>query len=190
MGDNNIHSHMICCCLIFAFYCYDPLIGCVILLSYSRVFVTFIMKAIYMINHTSKGWLCMGGIHVKVAAFLMGIMVLSLAGCQHNNLFGGHTITSIQVQEWESDKVITTIKDEDIIRNLTSALTSADTHSTAAMSFPKPDYRLLFISNEQVVKTLGYYIEEKDLGVSGRYQDIQRDIHYQVTIKLPIDDMT
>ena len=55
------------------------------------------------------------------------------------------------------------------------------------MDIPNPEYRLLFLdSQDNIIQDIGYYIEEKDFGVVGRYN--ASDKHLSVTTELPIDE--
>ncbi|MFA9556670.1 hypothetical protein ACERII_05135 [Evansella sp. AB-rgal1] len=67
-------------------------------------------------------------------------------------------------------------------------LSNADSLSTANMDFANPDYKLVFISREEVVYELGYYNNSMNLGIVGRYWDFQKDGLYGVTKKLPIEE--
>lgn len=126
----------------------------------------------------------------KVLLFLTFLLSVSLFGCHSNylsnNLNLTEDISSIEVYEWDSDILVTNIKDNELIDELVKELNSAKTYSTADMDYPLPGYELIFIDNEQEdIFSIGYYNEIVNLGVKGRYLDVREDIMYQVELQLP-----
>lgn len=124
---------------------------------------------------------------MKKILFLILVLLVSLIGCQSNNLNLSQNISTIDVYEWGEDALVTSIEDNELIDELVEELNSANTASTANMDYPSPEYELIFKNdeNEDVFK-IGYYNEVMNLGVKGRYLDVNQDIMYQVDIKLPI----
>ncbi|MCR6111797.1 hypothetical protein HXA35_15720 [Bacillus sp. A301a_S52] len=123
-----------------------------------------------------------------IIILILGIVTLSLVACQQNELFD-ETITSIKVEQWESDEEMSTITDESLINDLTAELESANTASTANIDITHPDYRLLFLNGDRVVRELGYYSEEKNFnGTTGRFIDMDEGKHYGVTTELPLNN--
>lgn len=118
---------------------------------------------------------------------LLLLCILLLGACQNNNLFDNHTITSMKIEDWDSEEDVTTITDEDLIQDLVKGLNSAQTNTTADMDLPNPDYRLLFLDRDKVTQELGYYIEKQNFGVMGRYTNFSENQHYALTTKLPIE---
>ena len=81
--------------------------------------------------------------------------------------------------------LITTIDDGAVIDKLTKKLNRANTSSTANMDYPLPDNRLLFFSNEnKSIFEIGYYHDIVNLGVRGRYLDVESDTMYKVKFPL------
>lgn len=113
---------------------------------------------------------------------------LLLTGCGSNDLFGddAENVVSIEVRDYDSDELITTITDSSFIDSLVEELEYADTGSTANMDLMNPEYTALFLdSEEQVIQSFGYYVDELSLGVVGRYHT--RDTLFAVTTELPIN---
>jgi len=125
---------------------------------------------------------------IKTMPYLL-ICLLFLVSCQsYNNIFDVSAITSIKVEEWDSGEEITTITDESFIQNLVQDLEKAKSNTTANMDLPHPDYRLIFFNNDKIVQELSYYINEQDFGVKGHYHNPEKDEHYDLKTKLPIDN--
>lgn len=124
---------------------------------------------------------------MKKFLFLILLLSVSLIGCQSNILNLSQNISSIDVYEWDGDTLVTSIEDNELIDELIEELNSANTASTADMDYPLPEYELIFKNdeNEDVFK-IGYYNEVMNLGVKGRYLDVNEDIMYQVDITLPL----
>lgn len=121
--------------------------------------------------------------------FIALLSLIMLTGCQSNDLFGDEAdnVASIEVRTYDSDELVTTITDVSFIETLVQELESANSASTANMDIPNPDYRLLFMdSDDMVIQEIGYYTEEKDFGVVGRY--LASDLHLAVTTELPIEE--
>ena len=124
----------------------------------------------------------------KRFVFLTLFSALLLAGCGSNDLFGddAENVASIEVRDYDSDELITTITDSSFIDSLVEELEYADTGSTANMDLMNPEYTALFLdSEEQVIQSFGYYVDELSLGVIGRYHT--RDTLFTVTTELPIN---
>jgi hypothetical protein len=57
------------------------------------------------------------------------------------------------------------------------------------MDLPLPEYVLLFLNEEgTILQEFGYYTEEKDYGVIGRYWQNDTDTHYGVTTELDVSE--
>lgn len=126
--------------------------------------------------------------HHRFTSYMIAILLFSmlLVGCHSNDLFK-EKVDSIEVYEAESDTLATTITDRTLIDSLVDNLETAETSSTANMDLPLPEYNLLFLNEEgAVLQEFGYYIEEKNHGVIGRYWNNDTDTHYNVTTKLDI----
>lgn len=62
-------------------------------------------------------------------------------------------------------------------------MNGAKTASTARIDFELPAYELAFKNkDDEEVFTIGYYIEVVNLGVAGRYWDVNEDLMYEVVI--------
>lgn len=115
-----------------------------------------------------------------------------LTGCQTNNTADnpGGSISKIEVIQWETNELSSTITDEEYIAKLTQALNTAKTVSTATVSFRSPDYKVLIIQNEKTIHELGYYKNAlKYRGIEGRYINLNLydEKMYGVTLELPIN---
>ena len=123
----------------------------------------------------------------KIKLYLILIpLFLPLSGCQNNTVFEG-SITGIEVYKWDSDILVTTIDDEQIIEKLVNQLNSARTKSTENMDYELPDYQLVFITDNKNVFEIGYYNELTNLFImDSRYLKVDKDLMYGVDIKLPI----
>lgn len=123
---------------------------------------------------------------MKNYLFLFLVLLVSLIGCQSNNLNLPQNVSSIEVYEWDENTLFTTIEDSELIDDLVEELNRAKTASTADMDYPLPEYELIFKNgeNEEVFR-VGFYNEVVNLGVKGRYLDVNEDIMYQVDLKLP-----
>ncbi|TVP89300.1 hypothetical protein [Alkalibacterium sp.] len=121
--------------------------------------------------------------------FISMFSLILLTGCRSNDLFGddAENVAAIEVREYVSDELVTTITDTSFIESLVQELESANSASTANLDIPNPDYRLLFMdSDNMVIQDIGYYTEKKDYGVVGRY--LTSDLHLAVTTELPIEE--
>ncbi|MFD1450046.1 hypothetical protein [Oceanobacillus sojae] len=118
------------------------------------------------------------------------IAMISLVACrQQNELFNNENITSIEIQNWDNDELVSTVTDEALINDLIEELESANSSSTANIDIPGADYRLLFSNDDKVVQELGYYIEEKNFnGTTGQFIDMEAGNHYGVTKELPVTE--
>lgn len=106
----------------------------------------------------------------KLFVLMILLLTIVMIGCQNNNLPFSDGVSKIEVYEWDSDVLITTIDNEAVIDELTKKLNRANTSSTANMDYPLPDNRLLFFNNEnESVFEIGYYRDIVSLGVKGRY---------------------
>ena len=123
----------------------------------------------------------------KRFVFFALFSALLLTGCGSNDLFGddAENVASIEVRDYDSDELINTITDSSFIDSLVEELEYADTGSTANMDLMNPEYTALFLdSEEQVIQSFGYYVDELSLGVVGRYHT--RDTLFAVKTELPI----
>ena len=126
----------------------------------------------------------------KRFVFFTLFSALLLAGCGSNDLFGddAENVVSIEVRDYDSDELITTITDSSFIDSLVEELETADTGSTANMDLMNPEYTALFLdSEEQVIQSFGYYVDELSLGVVGRYYSRELGALLAVTTELPIE---
>ena len=124
----------------------------------------------------------------KRFVFFTLFSALLLAGCGSNNLFDddAENVASIEVRYYDSDELLATITDSSFIDSLVEELETADTGSTANMDLMNPEYTALFLdSEEQVIQSFGYYVDELSLGVIGRYYT--QDTLFAVTTELPIN---
>lgn len=97
-------------------------------------------------------------------------------------------MTSIEVRDYDSDELLATITDSSFIDSLVEELETADTGSTANMDLMNPEYTALFLdSEEQVIQSFGYYVEELSLEVVGRYHSRELGALLAVTTELPIE---
>jgi|SRR5690625_863750 len=121
----------------------------------------------------------------KLFVSMILFLAITMIGCQKNNLDFSNDVSKIEVFEWESDTMMTTIDDNEVIDELVKKLNRANTSTTANMDYPLPDLRLIFFNNEnEPVFEIGYYHEMMNLGVKGRYLDVEKDTMYQVEIPL------
>jgi len=119
--------------------------------------------------------------------FILVIFVaISLSACSQNELFDD-TISTIEVQDKEIGEMKEIIKDEAFINNLTTELENANTASIDNLDIPGPDYKVIFWDEDSNVLELGYYLEEQNFsGLSGRFIDMDKGVHYGVETELPI----
>ena len=122
----------------------------------------------------------------KVISVIL-LLSLILIGCQNNNLNLTNDVTSIEVYEWDSEKLIDTIDDKEFIEELVKELDNARTHSTENIDWAMQDYKLLFKHNGEVLFEIGYCkdIQNFGNGAEGRYWEF--DKHYEVSTKLPLE---
>lgn len=120
------------------------------------------------------------------AVFVILLFAFFLMGCQNQNLNLRDEVTSIQVYEWDGDEVIETIDDKDFIEELVKDLKNAKTHSTASIDWALPEYKLFFLSGNEVLYEIGYCEEIQNFGdgAVGRYWEF--DQLYEVSTELPI----
>lgn len=78
-----------------------------------------------------------------------------LMACQQNDLFPNTTITAIIIQDWDTAEAISNITNAEHISDLVEALEAANYTATADLDIPKPDYRLLFLTNGSIVREFG-----------------------------------
>ncbi|WP_208559704.1 hypothetical protein [Marinilactibacillus kalidii] len=123
----------------------------------------------------------------RIFRCLLLVMGIFLTACQQNDFFVEETsIVKIDILDQKTDRKMATVTDDSFIQSLIKELGTAQTSDTANMDIMSPDYQLVFIDNEgTVVKEIGYYIEVKNFGVSGRYQ-VDGE-HIAVTTELPIE---
>ncbi|SDJ14604.1 hypothetical protein [Salimicrobium halophilum] len=121
---------------------------------------------------------------------ILGLLLLSfvLVGCQNDNLtLSSGDVTSIDVYEWDSEKLVATIDDEGFIEELVTELDQASTASTANMDFKLPEYEVHFKNEEETLLKLGYFKKSIDLGVEGRYLGLAEGMFFNVEIRLPME---
>ncbi|GAA0497779.1 hypothetical protein GCM10008986_25990 [Salinibacillus aidingensis] len=124
---------------------------------------------------------------IKLISILL-LFSLVLIGCQKSNLNLSDDVTSIEVYEWGSEEMVTTIDEKEFIEELVKELDSAKTASTASMDLALPDYDLHFNNNDgETLFTMGYYKKVMNLDVEGRYIDFSEDIMYNVELELPLE---
>ncbi|MDQ0159686.1 DUF5301 domain-containing protein [Alkalibacillus salilacus] len=120
--------------------------------------------------------------------FVLLLFVFVLIGCQNNNLNLSDDVTSIEVYEWNSEERVATIDDQEFIEELVKKLDNARTASTAEMSIPvNPDYDVHFKNDDQTLFNFSYYKEVINLGVEGRYRNVNEDTMYNVELQLPLE---
>ena len=124
----------------------------------------------------------------KIKLFLiLTSLFLLLTGCQNNTDIEG-SITSIEVYNWDSDILVTTIDDKQIIKKLVNQLNSARTKSTENMDYELPDYQLVFKSDSKNEFEIGYYKDLTNLFImDSRYLKVDKDLMYGVDMKLLIE---
>ncbi|EDL66679.1 hypothetical protein [Bacillus sp. SG-1] len=115
------------------------------------------------------------------------ILTLILIGCQDSNLNLNNDVTVIHVYKWDTEELIATIDDEEIIEDLVKELDNASTHSTETIDWQLPDYKLLLKQDSEVLYEIGYCkdIQNFGNGAVGRYWEF--DKLYEVSTKLPIE---
>lgn len=119
---------------------------------------------------------------------LFSLVIFTLPACSQNGLFDD-TISTIEVQDEESGETIERIRDEAFINDLTMELENANTTSIANIDLPHPDYRVIFLNEDNPILELGYYLEDKNFsGISGRFVDMNEGLHYGVDMELPIQE--
>jgi hypothetical protein len=113
------------------------------------------------------------------------VSALLLIGCQNSNLNLSNDVTSIQVYGWDSEDLIATIDDKEIIEDVVNELDKARTHSTESIDWGLPDYKLLLKHDSEVLYEIGYCenIQNFGNGATGRYWEF--DKLYEVSTKLP-----
>lgn len=122
-------------------------------------------------------------------SFVSLFFVMVLAGCRSNDLFGDESenVSSIEVRDYDANELVTTITDSSFIDSLVRELEYANSSSTATINIPNPEYRLLFLNSEDnIIRDIGYYIEENDFGVVGRYY--ASGLYLAVITEIPIEE--
>lgn len=115
------------------------------------------------------------------------LFIILLVACVQGDLLINEPVSSIKVYEYNSDRLIDSIEDKEIITELVKQLNSAKTASTATFDFELPAYELAFKNEkDEEVFTVGYFTEVVDLGVEGRYWDANEDLMYEVEMKLSV----
>lgn len=125
---------------------------------------------------------------LKIKRIFELLLFLSvLVGCQNDNLNLKHEdVTSLEVYEWDSEKLVTTIDDEGFIEELLTELDQASTASTANMDFQSPNYEVHFNNDGETLLKLGYYTGRIDLGMEGSYLGLDEGTLYNVNLPLPL----
>jgi hypothetical protein len=121
----------------------------------------------------------------SISVLLLLLLFFVLIGCQNYNFNLNKNVTNIEVYDWETKELITTISDKEFIEELVNKLNNTNTGSTANMDFRSPDYKLLFKNDEETVYEIGYYNQVMNLSVKGRYWDFNGDVMYGVELPLP-----
>ncbi|HIV75511.1 MAG TPA: hypothetical protein H9895_10570 [Candidatus Pseudogracilibacillus intestinigallinarum] len=103
---------------------------------------------------------------------------LLLLSCFQKDVTYESSITSIEVYDWVETKLIQTIEDEGMIKQLQQSLEDASTYSTANLDYPLPPYKLVFKDDEERVFSIGYYDEVVNLNGKGQFLDVQNDLLY------------
>ncbi|GGD25268.1 hypothetical protein GCM10011389_36160 [Pontibacillus salipaludis] len=119
----------------------------------------------------------------SASVFLLFSFVL--LGCQNNNLNLNKEVFSIEVYEWNSEELVSTIGEKEFIDELVKNLDHAKTGSTANMNFESPDFELQFKNGNETLLEIGYYKKVMNLDVEGRYWDYREDTMYNVKLQLP-----
>src|SRR5699024_4599494 len=103
---------------------------------------------------------------------------LLLLSCFQKDVTYESSITSIEVYDWVETKLIQTIEDEGMIKQLQQSLEDVSTYSTANLDYPLPPYKLVFKDDEERVFFIGYYDEVVNLNGKGQFLDVQNDLLY------------
>lgn len=121
------------------------------------------------------------------STLLILISAFILAGCQNNNVITFTDATSIEVYDWNSEELVTTIEDEEFIKALEDELDHAETFSTGTVDWGGPEYRLLFKKDDRELHEIGYSTEvlNFEIGGVGRYWKAEK--LYAVETELPLD---
>lgn len=101
---------------------------------------------------------------------IAGIVAVSfvLSGCQNNNVSSFSDPDRIEVYDYsDSDGLIASIEDQELIESLTEELDQAETHGTDAVDWDEPDYQRVFKHEDKTVYEIGYNTELLRLGVGG-----------------------
>ncbi|MEH7382630.1 hypothetical protein V7138_19355 [Bacillus sp. JJ1533] len=123
---------------------------------------------------------------IKLVSVLL-LFSFFLIGCQNNTLSLSDDVKSIEVYEWGSDELVTTIDEKEFIEELVKELVNARTSSTASMDFESPDYEVHFNNDGETLFKMGYYKKVMNLDVEGLYWDFSEDIMYNVELQLPFE---
>lgn len=118
---------------------------------------------------------------------LILISAFILAGCQNNNVITFTDATSIEVYDWNSDELVTTIEDEEFIKALEDELDHAETFSTETVDWGGPEYRLLFKKDDRELHEIGYSTEVLNFEVGGVGRYWKAGKVYAVETELPLD---
>ncbi|WP_345239412.1 hypothetical protein [Pontibacillus salipaludis] len=118
------------------------------------------------------------------SAFVFLLFSFILLGCQTNNLNLNKEVFSIEVYEWNSEELVSTIDEKEFIDELVKNLDHAKTGSTANMNFESPDFELHFKNGNETLLEIGYYKKVMNLDVEGRYWDYREDTMYNVKLQL------
>ncbi|WP_142752161.1 hypothetical protein [Neobacillus piezotolerans] len=123
---------------------------------------------------------------IKLGSLIL-IFSLVLIGCQNKNLNLGKSVTEIKVVTWgETEEFVTSIKDEEFIRELIDKLNKAKTVTTANADMEMPDFKLYFKHNKEVIYEIGYFKRVMGHnGILGQYWDTKKI--YDVILELPIE---
>jgi hypothetical protein len=121
----------------------------------------------------------------KLVSILL-LFSLVLIGCQDNNLNLSKRVTEIEVKTWQTEEFVTSIKDEEFIKELIDKLNKAKTVTTANADMEMPDFKLYFKHNDEIIYEIGYYKKAVgNNGILGQYWDSKKT--YDVILELPIE---
>ncbi|RLQ91302.1 hypothetical protein [Planomicrobium sp. Y74] len=115
-------------------------------------------------------------------------MSIILSGCQNNNVSSFSDPDRIEVYDYSnSEELIATIEDQELIESLTEELDHAETHGTEAVDWGGPDYQLVFKHEDKTVYEIGYDTDLLRLGVGGEGRYSKHEKLFEVATELPIE---
>lgn len=92
---------------------------------------------------------------------------------------------SIVVRKWDDEGKGNRIENKRLINKFLKSIKSASNISTGNIDFPTPGYKVSVFTNNKKKVVFGYYTEEKDYGIVGRYVDYENSIFIGSDFKIP-----